>query len=110
MLRLLLLFISFSAYAGPRLTYPPGGFQDNFWNQVQLQHLQTQQQLQSQDLYRRQLLMQDQQRQLERLQDQQYQFEYLHRNSIMRNHSDRLRLYSQPLQTRPMNVKKKPAK
>jgi hypothetical protein len=105
---LLLFFISFSAFAkGPRLNFPPGGFQDNFWNQVQIQHIQTQQQLQSQDLYRRQLLMQDQQRQIQQLQDKQYQFEYLQRNSIMHDHSDKLRMYSRPHPTKPQTQKKK---
>jgi tmRNA-binding protein len=96
MLRLLLFFISFSAFAGPRVNYPPGGFQDNFWQQVQIQHIQTQQQLQSQDQYRRQLLLQDQQRQIEQLQHQQSQFEFTQRNSIMHQHSDRLKMYSNP--------------
>ena len=110
MLRLLLFFVSFSAFAGPRLNFPPGGFRDNFWQQVQIQHLQTQQQLQSQDQYRRLLLLQDQQRQIERLQDQQYQFEYLQRNAIMHEHSDRLRMYSRPVRVRPEVVKKKTSK
>jgi hypothetical protein len=110
MLRLFLLFISFSVYAAPRVTYPPGGFQDNFWQQVQIQHLQTQNQLQSQDQYRRQLLMQDQQRQIERLEDRQYQIDYMQRNSIMHQYSDRLKMYSQPVKIKPEAVKKKQAK
>jgi hypothetical protein len=88
MLRLVLFFISFSAIAAPRLNYPPGGFQDNFWQQVQIQQIQNQLQLQSQDQYRRQLLLQDQQHQIEQLQDQQSQFEFTQRNSIMHQHSD----------------------
>jgi len=107
MLRLLLFFISLSAFAAPRVNYPPGGFQDNFWQQVQIQHLQTQQQLQSQDQYRRQLLLQDQQRQIEQIQDQQSQFEFMQRNSIMHQYSDRLKMYSQPIKVRPEAVKKK---
>jgi tmRNA-binding protein len=107
MLRLLLFFISFSALSAPRVNYPPGGFQDNFWQQVQIQHLQTQQQLQSQDQYRRQLLLQDQQRQIQQLQDQQSQIEYMQRNSIMHQYSDRLKMYSNPVKGRPEVVKKK---
>jgi ribosomal protein L9 len=107
MLRLLLVFISFSAFAAPRVNYPPGGFQDNFWQQVQIQHVLTQQQLQSQDQYRRQLLLQDQQRQIDQLQDQQSQIEYLQRNSIMRQHSDLLKIYSQPIKVQPQWVKQK---
>jgi tmRNA-binding protein len=110
MLRLLLFFISFSAFAGPRVNYPPGGFQDNFWQQVQIQHIQTQQQLQSQDQYRRQLLLQDQQRQIEQLQDQQSQFEFTQRNSIMHQHSDRLKMYSNPGRGRSEIPKKKSSK
>ncbi len=107
MLRFLLFFISLSAFAAPRVTYPPGGFQDNFWQQVQLQQLQTQQQLQSQDQYRRLLLLQDQQRQLQQLEDQQYQIEYMQRNLQMHQHSDRLRMYSNPIKARQDAVKKK---
>lgn len=110
MFKLLLFFISFSAVAGPRVTYPPGGFQDNFWQQVQIQQIQNQQQLQSQDQYRRMLLMQDQQRQLQQLQDQQSQLEYMQRNSIMHQHTDRLRMYSRPISTRPQVLKKKDGK
>jgi ribosomal protein L9 len=109
MLRLLLLFLSFSAFSAPRVTYPPGGFQDNFWQQVQLQHLQTQQQLQSQDQYRRQLLLQDQQRQIDRLEDRQNQIEHMQQNSIMHQHSDRLKMYSQPNKARPKIVNKNSA-
>jgi hypothetical protein len=111
MLRLILLFFtSFSAVAGARLNFPPGGFYDNFWSQVQIQHLQTQQQLQSQDQYRRFLLLQDQQRQIEQLQDQQNQFEFLQRNSIMHEHSDKLRMYSRPVRLKPEVVKRKRGK
>jgi hypothetical protein len=101
MLRLLLFFISFSAFAAPRVNYPPGGFQDNFWQQVQIQ---------SQDQYRRQLLLQDQQHQIEQLQDQQNQFEFTQRNSIMHQHSDRLKMYSNPGRRTPEIAKKKPNK
>lgn len=107
MLRLLLFFISLSVFAAPRVTYPPGGFQDNFWQQVQIQHLQTQQQLQSQDQYRRLLLLQDQQRQIQQLEDQQNQIEYMQRNSIMHQYSDRLKLYSDPIKASPEALKKK---
>jgi len=106
MLRLLWFFLSFSVYAAPRVIYPPGGFQDNFWQQIQSQHLQTQQQLQSQDQYRRQLL-QDQQWQIERLQDRQYKLDYMQRNSIMHDHSDRLRMYSEPPKVRPEALQQK---
>jgi tmRNA-binding protein len=107
MLRLVLFFISFSAIAAPRLNYPPGGFQDNFWQQVQIQQIQNQLQLQSQDQYRRQLLLQDQQHQIEQLQDQQSQFEFTQRNSIMHQHSDRLKMYSNPGTGTPEIAKKK---
>ena len=107
MLRLVLFFISFSALSAPRVIYPPGGFYNNFWQQVQLQHLQTQQQLQSQDQYRRQLLFQDQQRQIDQIQDQQHEIEIMQRNSIMHQHSDRLRLYSQSYRMRPKLEKQK---
>lgn len=107
----ILFFVSSVVFAAPRpYIPPPGWFNDNFWQQAQIQHLQTQQQLQAQDQFRRSLLLQDQQRQIERLQDQQSQFEYLQRNSIMHEHSDRLKLYSQPLRSRPYDTKKKPAK
>ncbi len=104
---LVLLVISLSTFAAPRATYPPGGFQDNFWRQVQIQHLLTQQQLQAQDQYRRQLLSQDQQRQIQLLQDNQNQLEYMQHNSTMHGYSDRLKMYSQPLKSRPDVVKKK---
>jgi tmRNA-binding protein len=107
MLRLLLFLLSFSALAAPRVNYPPGGFQDNFWQQVQIQHLQTQQQLQSQDQYRRQLLLQDQQQQIQRIVDQQGQIEYMQRNLNMHQYSDRLKMYSQPIKASPEAVKKK---
>lgn len=95
MIRLLLLLLSFSALAaGPRVYGPPGGFQDNFWQNVQLQNLQTQQQLQYQDQYRRQLLLQDQQHQIQQLIDQQNQLEYMQRNLNMHEYSDRLKMYS----------------
>lgn len=107
MLRLLLLLMTATAFAAPRTYMPQSGFQDNFWQQVQVQHLQTQLQLQSQDQYRRQLLMQDQQRQIQQIQDQQSEINYLQRNSIMHEHSDRLRLYSRPIKARPQVTKKK---
>ncbi len=71
-------------------------------------HLQTQQQLQAQDQYRRNLLIEDQQRQLQRLQDQQYDFEFTQRNSIMRQHVDQLRMYSQPTAPKTAPNKAKP--
>jgi hypothetical protein len=101
MLRLLLFIISLPVFAAPRLNQPPGGFQDNVWQRAQIQLLQTQQQLQEQDQYRRLLLMQDQQRQLQQVLDQQSQFEYMQRNSTMHQHSDRLRMYSLPVKPRP---------
>lgn len=110
MLRVLLFFLSFSALAAPRAYIPPGGFQDNFWQQVQIQHLQTQQQLQYQDQYRRMLLMQDQERQLQQLMDRQDDMEFFQRNQIMHEHSDRLRLYTQPLRTAPKPAKNKAGK
>jgi hypothetical protein len=106
MLRILLFFVSFSVFAAPRAYIPPGGFQDNFWQQVQIQHLQTQQQLQAQDQYRRSLLLQDQERQLQQLIDQQNQMEFFQRNQMMHQHSDRLRMYIQPLKANPEAVKK----
>ncbi len=106
MLRILLLFLSFSALAGSRTYIPQSGFQDNFWQQVQMQHLQTQQQLQSQDQYRRFLLLQDQERQIQQMMDQQDQLEYMQRNLIMHEHSESLRMYSHPIKTRPETVNK----
>jgi len=96
MLRLLLFFVSFSAVAAPRVTYPPGGFQDNFWQQVQLQQYQTQLQLQSQDQYRRMLLLQDQERQIQQIEDQQNQLESRQGSMLMHQYSDRLKMYSRP--------------
>jgi hypothetical protein len=104
---LLLFLISLTANAAPRFNQPPGGFQDNFWQQLQYQHIQTQQQLQAQDQYRRLLLQQDQQRQLQQLLDRQNQFEFMERNSIMHEHSDRLKMYSQPIRPRSEAEKKK---
>ena len=110
MLKLLLFFISLPVFAAPRLNQPPGGFQDSIWQRAQIQHLQTQQQLQEQDQYRRLLLLQDQQRQLQQVLDQQSQMEYMQRNSTIHQHSDRLRMYSQPIKVKPNTVKKKPVR
>jgi hypothetical protein len=106
MLRILLFLLSFSAFAGTRVYVPQNGFQDNFWQQVQIQHLQTQQQLQAQDQYRRFLLLQDQERQIQQIMDQQDQLEYMQRNLIMHEHSDRLRMYTRPIKVKPETVKK----
>ena len=110
MLRLLLFMISLPVFSAPRWNQPPGGFQDNVWQRAQIQHLQTQQQLQEQDQYRRLLLLQDQQRQLQQVLDQQGQFEYMQRNSTMHQHSDRLRMYSQPIRPTPKKSNNKPVK
>lgn len=94
LIRLILLFlISLPAYSRSIVIYP-GGFYSNTFNQAQLMHLQTQQQLQAQDLYRRQLLMQDQQWQMERLENQRA-LDDIRLNSLrMHQYSDRLKLYS----------------
>jgi hypothetical protein len=110
MLKILLFFISLPALAAPRGLQPPSGFQDNFWQQVQIQNLQTQQQLQSQDQYRRLLLLQDQEREIQRIQDQQNQLEYLQGSSQMHQYSDRLKMYSRPVRGNVGVVKKKPGK
>ena len=102
MLRILLLFISLSVWAAP-----PIGFQDNFWQQVQIQDQQRQQQLQFQDQYRRQLLLQDQQWQIQRLQDQQRQIDNMQQHLMMQQYHDQLMLYSYPGKTRREAVKKK---
>ncbi len=101
MLRVLLLLFSFSVYAGPRSHGLPIWLQDNNWQQIQFQHLQTQQQLQAQDQYRRQLLQQDQERQLQKLQDQQNRLEGLQRSLLIHDHSERLKMYSRPLKVKP---------
>lgn len=102
--------ISLPVFAAPRLNQPPGGFQDNVWQRAQIQHLQTQQQLQEQDQYRRLLLMQDQQRQLQQIQNQQSEIEFTQRNQIMHQHSDRLRMYSLPVRPRPAKSDNKHSK
>jgi hypothetical protein len=107
MLKVLLLFISFSALALARGTQAPIGFQDNFWQQVQIQDAQRQQQLQWQDQYRRQLLLQDQKRQIQQLQDQQSEIDRIQQSLIMHQRSDLLKLYSVPVKTRREPVKKK---
>jgi len=110
MLKIILFVISFPVLAGPRGTQPPTGFQDNFWQQVQIQNLQNQQQLQNQDQYRRLLLLQDQERQIQRIQDQQDQLEYLQGSSQMHQYSDRLKMYSRPVRGNVGVVKKKQGK
>lgn len=107
MLRVLLLLLSFSAYAGPRSQGLPIWLQDNHNSQqLQLQHLQTQQQLQAQDQYRRQLLQQDQERQIQKLQEQQDRLEGIQRSQLIHDHSDRLRMYSRPIKIRPQDFNK----
>jgi type II secretory pathway pseudopilin PulG len=82
--------------------------QDNYrWQQLQIQHLQTQQQLQAQDQYRRQLLLQDQERQIQKLRDQQDQLEETQRSITIHGYSDRLKMYSKPANNSPAGVKKK---
>lgn len=96
LLRLILLFlISLPVYARSIIVYP-GGFYSNTWNQAQMMHLQTQQQLQAQDLYRRQLLMQDQQWRMDQLEDQRILDNIRLNSTNMHQHSDRLKLYSRP--------------
>lgn len=94
MLRVLLFCLSFSAFAGPRSApFFLWQYDDYTWQRAQLMHLQTQQQLQAQDQYRRLLLLQDQQRQIQRLQDQQRDLEFMQRSGIMHQHIDRLKSY-----------------
>jgi uncharacterized membrane protein (DUF106 family) len=100
MLRILLFYLGFSAYAMARSVAVPLGFQDNFWQQVQVQNIQSQLQLQSQDQFRRLLLLQDQQRQIQRLVDQQSQLENMQRNMIMHQHADQLMRISRPIKQR----------
>lgn len=107
MLRLiLLLLISPPAY--PRtVIIAPGGFYSNTWQQAQIMHLQTQQQLQAQDLYRRQLLMEDQQWRMDRLEDQRAE-DNLRLNSLMMHQfSDRLKMYSRPVESRAKSAGKR---
>ena len=106
MLRLLIFFlISLPAFARTTVM-PQSGFQDNMWQQSQIMHIQTQQQLQAQDQYRRQLLQQDQQRQIERLEDQQRQLEYLQQSDIWHQHAQQLRLLSYPPKPRKLSKAK----
>lgn len=108
MLRVLLFLLHFSTFAEARERGLPIWQQDNYrWQQIQLQHLQTQQQLQAQDQYRRQLLLQDQERQIQKLRDQQQEIEDRQRSLMMREHTDKLRLYSKPLKAGQAGVKKK---
>ncbi len=104
---LILPFLSFSAQAGSRSHGLPIWLQDNNWQQVQQQHLQTQQQLQAQDQYRRQLLQQDQERQIQRLKEQQDRLEGMQRSLLIHDHSNRLRMYSRPIKLRPEIVNRK---
>jgi hypothetical protein len=110
MLRIFLLFLlSFSAFAGPRGL--PIWLQDNNnWQQAQIIHIQTQQQLQAQDQYRRQLLIQDDLRQIQRITDRQSDLERLQRNQLMHNHSDRLLMYSRSIKPLPEAYRKKLSK
>ncbi len=96
---LLLLFVSLPTYARTVLV-APGSFYSNTWQQAQYMHLQTQQQLQAQDLYRRQLLLQDQERRIDRLEDLQLQNSLRQNSLMMHEYSDRLRIYSRPLRVR----------
>ncbi len=90
----LLTFLINAPVYSRSITVYPGSFYSNTWIQAQLMHLQTQQQLQSQDLYRRQLLMQDQQWQINRLADQRMLDELRMNSRLMHQYSDRLRRYS----------------
>jgi hypothetical protein len=104
---LILFFMSSIAVARtPIIFYYPPGFYDRMWVTEQMMHLQTQQQLQQQDLYRRQLLMQDQERQLQKIMDQQDQLRYMQDSSTMHEHSNRLKYFSYPHK----NLQKKPKK
>jgi hypothetical protein len=107
MLRLLLFIISLSAFARPPATPPLSGFQGNLWQQAQSMHLQTQQQLQAQDQYRRQLLLQDQQLQIDQLEYQQDQMDRMQRSATMHQYSDHLKQYSDSVNARPKEIKKK---
>jgi hypothetical protein len=107
MLKILLLYVSLSALALARGMQAPIGFQDNFWQQVQIQDAQRQQQLQWQDQYRRQLLLQDQQRQIQQMQDQQSEINRIQQSLIMHQRSDLLKLYSFPLKAGREPMKKK---
>ena len=78
----------------------PTGFQDSFWQQVQIQNLQSQQQLQSQDQYRRQVLFQDQQMRMKQLEDMQ-------RSLMIHQDSNQLMIDSYPRKTRLTVVKRK---
>ena len=104
MLRFLLFFLCFSVLAAPM---PPTGFQDSFWQQVQIQNLQSQQQLQSQDQYRRQVLFQDQQMRMKQLEDQQNQLEDMQRSLMIHQDSNQLMIDSYPRKTRLTVVKRK---
>jgi len=86
---------------------PPTGFQDSFWQQVQIQNLQSQQQLQSQDQYRRQVLFQDQQMRMKQLEDQQNQLEDMQRSLMIHQDSNQLMIDSYPRKTRLTVVKRK---
>lgn len=94
---LLICSLAFTATAYARGL--PIWMQDNYrwWGQVQNQHLQTQQQLQMQDQYRRQLLLQDQDRQIQKIKDQQDALEDAQRSLLMHGYSNRLRIYSRQL-------------
>jgi type II secretory pathway component PulK len=81
--------------------------QDNYrWQQLQNQHIQTQQQLQAQDQYRRQLLLQDQERQIQKINDQQHQLEQQQRSLTIHGYSDRLRMYGKSVNNPPVLKKK----
>ena len=106
MLRLmLLLLISLPAYSRS-ITIAPGSFYSNTWQQAQWMHLQTQQQLQAQDLYRRQLLIQDQEWRLDRLEDQRSRDNLRLNSLMMHQYSDRLKSYSRPIYRSPRVLKK----
>lgn len=106
---LILLSCIIPAVTGARpAPYPIWLYPDDVWQRSQNMHLQTQQQLQMQDQYRRNLLMQDQERQLRRLIDEQRNLESLQRSNIMRQHVDQLRSYSR--MAKPSPSPKKPNK
>lgn len=109
MKKIFLLLISLPVIAGARQPpYPIWLYGDYLWQKEQAIHIQTQQQLLNQDLYRRQLLLQDQQWQMQRLQDEQELLNNRPQNSIMYEHADRLRKYSSPLKARTETLKKQP--
>ena len=91
---LLLICIANVAWSRPNEGLPIWLQDSMMFNQAQLQHIQTQQQLQQQDLNRRLSIMQGQDQQLQRILDQQRQMESLQHSKNIYDHSQRLRIYS----------------